>query len=177
MEIAAAAAASARSRQVEARQSLNQTGECVRERAERDDTARQTLGRLRRRSRSASWRVGGDGGWGGVGCVCVDEQLTVVTGGSGVSRPRAVAGEGAPRLGAAAAVLAQVGETSAKENKIITIKFHISLNLLALLKCQTVSSAAPRRILNIKIPVMANKHKFNLYFFFFCNQAEEAEES
>lgn len=96
-----------------------------------------------------------------------------MTGGSGVSRPGAVAGEGAPRLGAAAAVLAQVGETSAKENKIIIVKFHFPLNLLALLKCQTASSAAPRRILNNKIPVMANKHKFNLWWFF-CNQAEES---
>lgn len=106
--------------------------------------------------------VGGEGG----GVWQRDERLTVVTRGAGVSRPRAVAGEGAPRLGAAAAVLAQVGETSAEEKKRIIIKFHFSLNLLALLKCQSVSSAAPRRILNIKIPVMANKHKFNLCFYF-----------
>lgn len=57
------------------------------------------------------------GGW--------DERLTVVTRGSGVSRPRAVAGEGAPRLGAAAAVFAQVGETSAK-NKTKNNKNKIS---------------------------------------------------
>lgn len=44
-----------------------------------------------------------------------DEPLTVVTRGSGVSRPRAVAGEGAPRLGAAGAVLAQVREASEEE--------------------------------------------------------------
>lgn len=44
----------------------------------------------------------------------VGEMLTVVTGRSGVARPRAVAGEGAPRLRAAAAVLAQVGEAPAR---------------------------------------------------------------
>lgn len=103
----------------------------------------------------------------GVGGWKRDERLTVVTGGSGVSRPRALAGEGAPRLGAAAAVLTQVGEASARENKIITIKFHSSLNLLALLKCQTVSSAATQRILNNKIPVLANKHKLNLCLFIY----------
>lgn len=36
-----------------------------------------------------------------------------MTGGSGVARPRTVAGEGAPCLQAAAAVLAQVGEAPA----------------------------------------------------------------
>lgn len=39
--------------------------------------------------------------------------LTVVTGGSGVSRSRAVAGEGAPRLRAGGAMFAQVRQASA----------------------------------------------------------------
>lgn len=40
-----------------------------------------------------------------------------MTGGAGVARPRTVAGEGAPRLRAAAAVLAQVGEAPAGEKE------------------------------------------------------------
>lgn len=47
-----------------------------------------------------------------------------MTGGAGVARPRAVAGEGAPRLRAAAAVLAQVGEAPAeKEGQIRESQF------------------------------------------------------
>lgn len=45
-----------------------------------------------------------------------------MTGGAGVARPRAVAGEGAPRLRAAAAVLAQVGEAPAEKGQNLAKK-------------------------------------------------------
>lgn len=64
-----------------------------------NDTARWPRGA---RGRGGDWGGGGGGGCRGV--------LTVVAGGSGVSRPRAVAGERAPGLRAAAAVLTQAGE-------------------------------------------------------------------
>lgn len=64
---------------------------------------------MRAMNNTARWPRGarGRGGGGGRGCRGV---LTVVAGGSGVSRPRAVAGERAPGLRAAAAVLTQAGE-------------------------------------------------------------------
>lgn len=82
--------------------------------------------------------VGGEGG----GVWKRDERLTVVTRGAGVSRPRAVAGEGAPRLGAAAAVLAQVGETSAEEKNNNQISFLAKLvSSLKVPKCFVRGSA------------------------------------
>ena len=55
-----------------------------------------------------------------------DELLTVVTGRSGVSGSRAVAGERAPRLQAAASVFTRVGEASGKRNE--TKSGHCFLN-------------------------------------------------
>lgn len=61
-------------------------------------------------------------------------MLTVVTGRSGVARPRAVAGEGVPRLRAAAAVLAQVGEAPEMKHNKTKTKFHSKLQLICSLQ-------------------------------------------
>lgn len=107
------------------------------------------------------------------------EILTVVTGRSGVARPRAVAGEGAPRLRAAAAVLAQVGEAPARRKHKKIQNLTLNSNSFALFKkkrkkkkfCSECSLAGDA---TLKSLLCLLKHKFNCVF---CNQQERLEES
>lgn len=81
---------------------------------------------MRAMNDTARWPRGarGRGGdWGGCRGV-----LTVVAGGSGVSRPRAVAGERAPGLRAAAAVLTQAGEAPEGTNSGPMIRLTGNIN-------------------------------------------------
>lgn len=90
-----------------------------------------------------------------------------MTGGSGVARPRTVAGEGAPRLRAAAAVLAQVGEAPAeREGQVQGTQCSTSSQFCR--ECRLAGDETLRSLLCLL------RHKLNCVF---CNQRERLEDS